>query len=137
MVSLSPVGLNVVPVANELRVQAYYKERVCNCCNVNNITAPVNIQYSTGTPILNGNTIFIPVLAIITVVNSNNGCSCNTQVSTYSESFTVSFQGYSSLPSAITITSLGRIQGITRNCGRCYYDIYDSLNITITPTATT
>lgn len=135
MVNLSPVGLSAAPVANELRVQAHYKERVCNCCNLN-VTAPVNIQYSTGTPILNGTTLFIPVLAVITVVNSNNNCCCNTQVNTYSESFTVSFQGYTALPTAVTVTSLGRIYDIARNCGRCYYDIYDSLNITITPATT-
>lgn len=135
MIYLSPVGLATAPVANQLSIQAHIRERVCVCNSQSLINSPqVSINYTTGTPTLNGTTLFIPILAVITVVN-NCGCGCNITPITFTENFIVSFQGYTSIPTSVTVNSLGKIEGSSVQCGKCYYDIYDSLTVVVTPAA--
>lgn len=135
MVCLSPVGLATTPVANQLSIQAHYRERLCVCRTDSIVNNPqVSISYTTGTPILNGTTLFIPILAVITVVN-NCGCGCSITPRTFTENFIVSFQGYTALPTSVVVNPLGRVEGSSVNCSKCFYDIYDSLNIVVTPAA--
>lgn len=137
-VIISPVGLAAAPVANQLSFMATYKERLCRSFCVNSTLQPqVSVEYTTGTPRLNGTTVFIPITAVITVVSQNNSCGCMAHTQLFTENFVVAFQGQASLPTAVTLAQVGRDQfGSCVNCGRANsYTINDSLTVTITPPA--
>lgn len=134
MLRLSPVGLAAAPVANQLSVLATFREKLCQPFCIDSSVQPLaTVVYSTGTPVLNGTTVFVPVTARITVVTQ--GCGCNAKMQLFTEQFYVSFQGQTAVPTAVTIASVGRVQGgACVQCGHAYaYSINDSLTITITP----
>lgn len=133
MLRLSPVGLAAAPVANQLSVLATYREKLCQpFCIDSSIQPLATVQYTTGTPVLNGTTVFVPITARITVVT---GCGCSAKTQLFTEQFYVAFQGQTAVPTAVTITSVGRLQGGSLvQCGKAYaYSINDSLTVTITP----
>lgn len=135
MVRLSPVGLAAAPVANQVSLLATYKEKLCCPFCVDSSVQPLaTLDYTTGTPVLNGTTVFVPVTARITVV-TGSGCKAKTQL--FTEQFYVAFQGQTGLPTSITVNSVGRIQGGSCvKCGCAYaYSINDSLTVTIVPAA--
>lgn len=133
MVFLSPAGLATAPVANQLPLTAHYIEKFCACNGSSIINTPkASVTYTVGTPTLKGTTLFIPILAVITIVN-HCGCGCSVRPGSFTENFEVTFQGYSALPSSVTVNSLGTLEGNTCRCGKCYFDIYDSINIVVTP----
>lgn len=131
---LSTVGAGTAPVANELRVLAVFKEKVCKAYCVNSTAMPqTTLVYNVGTARLVDTTIFIPITATITVVTPNGCCNANTQV--FTETFVVAFQGFSGLPSVgPVVTSLGRdVQPSCVQCGRAQgVTVNDSLLITLT-----
>lgn len=136
MVSITPVGLAAAPIANELSVLAAFREKLCRPFCIDSTVQPqVTIVYTTGVPVLNGTTVFVPVTATITVVTPTCGCNANTQL--FTEHFYVAFQGQTAVPTSVTITSVGRVQGgACVRCGKASaYSINDSLTITITPPA--
>ena len=136
MLRLSPVGLAAAPVANQLSVLATFREKLCQPFCIDSSVQPLaTLEYSTGTPILNGTTVFIPVTARLTVVTQGCGCKAKTQL--FTEQFYVAFQGQTSVPTAVTLTSVGRVQnGSCVKCRCAYaYSVNDSLTITITPPA--
>lgn len=138
-VYLSPVGASTAPAANELRILAVYKEKVCRAYCVDSTVQPqTNVQYRVGTVRLVDTTLFIPITATISVITPNNCCNANTQV--FTETYVVAFQGYSGPPTAgPTITNLGRdIQPSSVKCGYAHgVTVNDSLLITLTaPDAT-
>lgn len=133
-VYLSPVGASVAPAANELRLLAVMKERLCKLYCVDSTVQPqTTLTYKTGTPRLVDTTIFIPITATISVVVPTGCCGAHTQV--FTETFVVAFQGYTSLPTSITVTNLGRdIQPSCVQCGRANgITINDAFSVTITP----
>lgn len=133
MVRLSPVGLAAAPVANQLSVLATFREKLCHPFCIDSSVQPLApLVYSTGTPVLNGTTVFVPVTARITIV-TGSGCNAKTQL--FTEQFYVAFQGQTAVPTSVTITSVGRVQGGANvQCGCAYaYSINDSLTVTITP----
>lgn len=133
MVRLSPVGLAAAPVANQLSVLATFREKLCHPFCIDSSVQPLaTLQYTSGTPVLNGTTVFIPVTARITVVT---GCGCNAKTQLFTEQFYVAFQGQTAVPTSVTITSVGRVQGGANvQCGHAYaYSINDSLTVTIVP----
>ena len=133
MVRLSPVGLAAAPVANQLSVLATFREKLCHPFCIDSSVQPLaTLVYSTGTPVLNGTTVFVPVTARITIV-TGSGCNAKTQL--FTEQFYVAFQGQTTVPTSVTITSVGRVQGGANvQCGCAYaYSINDSLTVTITP----
>ena len=133
MVRLSPVGLAAAPVANQLSVLATFREKLCHPFCIDSSVQPlVTLVYSTGTPVLNVTTVFVPVTARITIV-TGSGCNAKTQL--FTEQFYVAFQGQTAVPTSVTITSVGRVQGGANvQCGCAYaYSISDSLTVTITP----
>ena len=135
MVRLSPVGLAAAPVANQVSLLATYKEKLCCPFCIDSSVQPLaTLDYTTGTPVLNGTTIFVPVTARITVV-TGSGCKAKTQL--FTEQFYVAFQGQTGLPTSVTVNSVGRIQGGSCvKCGCAYaYSINDSLTVTIVPAA--
>ena len=135
MVRLSPVGLAAAPVANQLSLLITYREKLCHPFCIDSSVQPLaTLQYTTGTPVLDGTTVFVPVTARITVV-TGSGCKAKTQL--FTEQFYVSFQGQTALPTSVTITSVGRTQGgACVTCGRAQaYSINDSVTITIVPAA--
>ncbi|WP_289188686.1 MULTISPECIES: hypothetical protein [Bacteroidales] len=137
-VYLSPVGASAAPAANELRLLAVMKEQLCKGYCVDSTVQPqTTLTYKNGTPRLVGTTIFIPVTATISVVVPTGCCGAHTQV--FTETFVVAFQGYSSLPTSVTVTNLGRdIQPSCIRCGCAYgVTVNDSLQITIAATAAT
>lgn len=137
MVTLSPVGLATALVANQVSFLATFKEKLCRPFCVDSTVQPsVTITYTTGTPRLVGTTVFVRVKAVISIV-TQSGC-CNAKIHLYTETFEVAFQGRTTLPSTVTLTSLGRsMEGSNIKCGRaCYYTIFDSLVVSIaTPAA--
>lgn len=135
MLRLSPVGLAAAPVANQLSVLATFREKLCHPFCIDSSVQPLaTLEYTTGTPVLNGTTVFVPVTARLSIVT---GCGCKAKTQLFTEQFNVAFQGQTAVPTAVTITSVGRIQGGTCvRCGCAYaYSVNDSLTITITPPA--
>ena len=135
MVRLSPVGLAAAPVANQVSLLATDKEKLCCPFCIDSSVQPLaTLDYTTGTPVFNGTTVFVPVTARITVV-TGSGCKAKTQL--FTEQFYVAFQGQTGLPTSVTVNSVGRIQGGSCvKCGCAYaYSINDSLTVTIVPAA--
>lgn len=134
-VTVSPVGLATAQVVNVANIMATYKEKLCRpYCIDSTIQPQVSVVYTTGTPRLNGSTIFIPVRATITIVTQDNRCGCNAHTQLFTETFVVAFQGQTALPTSIILDNVGRDAfGSNVNCGRaCSYTINDSIAITIT-----
>ena len=134
MVSLSPVGLATTAlVANQVSLLATFKEKLCRPFCINSTVQPqVTVVYTTGSPTLNGTTVFVPITAVITIVTPNCGCNANTKL--FTENFVAAFQGQTDLPTAVTVTSEGRTQGGSNVvCGKAHsYTINDSLTVAIT-----
>lgn len=138
MVYISPVGLATAPAANSVSFLATFKEKLCRYICENSTNQPeAFVTYKNETPILNGSTVFVPVVATITIVTPGCGCAVTTQVIT--ERFMVAFQGQTAVPTAVTITSEGVTQGLFKIvCGKSNcYAINDSLAVTITPATAT
>lgn len=139
-VYLSPVGASTAAAANQLRVLAVYKEKLCRTYCVDSTVQPqTTVTYKVGTTRLVGTTLYVPIIATISVVTPVSCCNATTQV--FTESYVVAFQGYSGLPTAGPIVAnLGRdIQPLCVKCGKAQgVTVNDSLLITLTaPTATT
>lgn len=132
MVVLSPVGLAAAPVANQVSFLATYKEKLCKPFCVDSTVQPqATITYSTGTPRLVQTTVFVPVTAVISIVTQPGCCNAKTQL--YTETFYVAFQGRTTIPASVTLTSVGRLAGPTSvRCGKAsQFKIDDSLVVTI------
>lgn len=132
MVTLSPVGLAAAPVANQVSFLATFRERLCRAfCITSSVQPQVSVSYTTGQARLNGTTVFIPITAVVTVVTP--GCGCETKTQLFTENFVVAFQGQTALPTTVTVSSVGRIQGGSCvKCGKAFaYTINDSLVVTI------
>lgn len=132
MITLSPVGLAAAPVANQISLLATFKEKLCHCVCATSTNQPQAVtSYRYETPILNGNTVFIPIVATITIVTPSKGCNAATQV--INERFVVAFQGRTTLPSSVSITEVGVTQGLIKVvCGKSNcYAVNSSLIITI------
>ena len=135
MIRLSPVGLSTGTVPNQVSLLATYREKLCHPFCIDSSVQPLaTLLYTYGTPVLNGTTVFVPITARITVV-TGSGCKAQTQL--FTEQFYVAFQGQTALPTAVTITSVGRVQGGANvECGCAHaYSINDSLTVAITPPA--
>ena len=136
-VFLSPVGLAAAPVANRLSVQATYKEKLCKTvCAISSNQPRATVEYRNDTPVLNGSTVFIPIVATVTLTTP--GCNCQAITQVITERFVVSFQGQTALPASVAITSEGQVQGLIKVvCGKSNcYAINDSISVTITPPET-
>ena len=135
-VYLSPVGLAAAAVANSLNVLATFKEKLCRTVCATSTNQPrATVTYRYETPVLNGSTVFVPIVATITIVSPNCGCDATTQV--INERFVLAFFGQTALPTAVTITEEGETQGLIKVvCGKsnCYM-INSGLTVTITPGA--
>lgn len=133
----SPVGLSAAPVANQLSEMVTYKMKLCKPICVTNNNQPIaSVTYTTGTPTLNGTTVFIPVIASVTLLSPSDCCQAINQM--FTARFTVAFQGRTDLPTSVTIQSVGNSQGIAcvKN-GKAYgYAINDSITVTIGASAT-
>lgn len=136
MVTLSPVGLAAAPVANQVSLLATFKEKLCRCvCSTSSNQPQATVTYKNETPVLNGTTVFVPIVATITIVTPGCGCNATTQV--INERFVVAFQGSTTLPASVTITSLGMTQGLIKIvCGKSNcYAINSSLTVSISAAA--
>lgn len=137
MLRISPAGLAAAPVANQLALHLNFREKLCKPYCIDSSNQPsATVEYTTGTPIFNGSTVFVPVTARISYIAPTN-CGCNANPQAFTEQFYAIFQGQTGLPTAVTITSQGRVQnGANVVCGTAYwYSINDSVLITITPPA--
>lgn len=133
-VTISPTGLAAAPVANVANIMAAYKEKLCRpYCTDSTIQPQVSVVYTTGTAVLDGTTVFVPVRATITIVTQDSKCGCNAHTQLFTENFVVAFQGRTALPSTVTLANVGRYAyGSNVNCGRAYsYTINDSITITL------
>lgn len=135
-VFLNPVGLAAAPVANSLSLGVTYKEHLCRCvCSTSTNQPTATVTYDNEQPVLNGGTVFVPIVATLTIVTPSCGCNAQTQV--IKERFIVEFQGQTAVPTAVNIAVNGRVQGLFKIvCGKSNnYAVNDSLIITITPPA--
>lgn len=136
-VFLSPVGLSAAQVPNRVSLLAIYKERLCRRVCANSTNQPeAFVTYQHGVPVLNGTTVFVPVIATVTIVTPGCDCAATTQVIT--EKFEAAFQDQSTLPTSIAISTEGQVQELANvSCGssNCLA-VYSSLTVTITPGTT-
>lgn len=136
--TISPIGLAAAPVANTLSFMATYDEKLCRPFCVDSTLQPqVSVVYTTGTPRLRDTTVYVPIKAVITVVTQTGTCGCCAHTQLFTENYKVAFQDQTALPTAVTLTLLGRDEeGTHVNCGKaCSYTISDSLRVVITPPA--
>lgn len=137
MVTLSPVGLATAQAANSVSLLATFKEKLCKTvCATSTEQPQATVALRNETPMLNGTTVFVPIVATITLVTPSCGCRAMTQVIT--ERFLVAFQGRTTLPTSVTITPAGIQQGLIKVvCGKSNtYAINLSLSVAISaPTA--
>ena len=136
MVYTSPVGLATAAAVNSVSMLVTFKEKLCNSICANSTNGPESsVTYTYETPIFNGTTVFVPVVAKVTIITPTKCCQSSTQVIT--ERFMVAFQGQTGLPTAVTITSEGLTSGLYKvMCGKSNsYYISDSIAVTITPAA--
>lgn len=129
MVTLSPVGLAAAPVANQVSLLATFKEKLCSCVCATSSNQPfATVNYRYEQPILNGTTVFIPIIANISI--QSPGCNAPR---TITERFMVAFQGRTAVPASVTITQVGITQGLIKIvCGKSNtYAINSSLTISI------
>lgn len=132
MVVLSPVGLATAPVANQVSFLATFKEKLCrSVCSTSTNQPQATVAYSYEAPTLNGTTVFVPIVATITIVTPGCGCNASTQV--INERFIVAFQGRTAIPESVTITQNGLIQNLIKVvCGKSScYAINSSLTVAI------
>lgn len=129
MVTLSPVGLATAPVANQVSLLATFKEKLCQCVCATSSNLPfATITYRNETPVLNGTTVFVPIIANISI--QSPGCSAPRSIT---ERFMVAFQGRTAVPASVTITQVGLTQGLIKIvCGKsnCYV-INSSITVSI------
>lgn len=133
MVTLSPVGLAAASVPNQVSLLATFKEKLCRPFCIDSTVQPqVSVVYTRDNATLVGSTVFVPITAVITVVTPGCGCKATTQL--FTEKFVAAFQGRTALPTAVTITSVGRTQrGSCVKCGKAFgYTVNDSLTIALT-----
>lgn len=133
MVKISPVGLAAAAVANQLPILATFKEKLCRTiCTDSTLQPQVSIVYTNETAQLVDTTVFVPIVATVTIVTPGCGCKATTQL--FTEKFVAAFQGQTALPTSVTIATLGRTQSLSNVCcGKASsVTINDSLTITIT-----
>ena len=136
MLRVFPVGLSAGPVANQLSIHVNLRKKLCRAYCIDSSNQPfASVEYTAGTPILNGTTVFVPITARATITVP--GCGCYSKPQLLTEQFYAAFQGYTALPTSVVIESVGRVQnGADVECGCAHsYSINDSLTITITPPA--
>lgn len=129
MVVLSPVGLAAAPVANQVSLLATFKEKLCNCVCATSSNQPfAAISYRNEQPILNGTTVFVPIVVNISI--QMPGCNAPQPIT---ERFMVAFQGRTTIPASVTITQVGMTQGLIKIvCGKSKcYAINSSLTVSI------
>jgi hypothetical protein len=132
MLRVSPVGLAAAPVVNQLSLLLTFREKLCKpFCIDSSLQPSASVVYSTGTPVLNDTTVFVPVTARITITSPSCGCNATSQL--YTEQFYVAFQGQTEVPLAVQISSVGTIQGgSVVACGKALaYSLNDSVTISI------
>lgn len=132
MVKISPVGLAAAAVANQLPILATYKEKLCRViCTDSALQPQVSIVYTNEPAQLVDTTVFVPIVATITIVTPGCGCKATTQL--FTEKFMTAFQGQTALPTSVTIATVGRVQSLSNVCcGKAgAVTINDSLTITI------
>lgn len=130
---LSPVGLAAAPVANQAAFLATFKEKLCRCVCATSTNQPfANVTFRNEAPTLNGTTVFVPIVATITLTTPN-ACKCQAETQVINERFVVAFQGSTALPTSVTITQLGTTKGLIKIvCGKSNcYAINSSLTVTI------
>lgn len=128
-----PVGSSATAEANTLGVLVTLKEKLCKPFSTCGTILPTaTVQYSNETPVLEGTTVFVPILAKITI-SVPSGCGCNVVTQLFTERFYVAFQGQTTLPASVTITNNGQVQGAynVSCCKSRNYVIEDSLTITL------
>lgn len=110
MITITPAGLSTTAlVANQESLLVTITERLARLYKLCSVIQPqASITYTTGTPVLKGTTVFVPVIANVTVDYTPSG-SPTTLRQIYVESFTVAFQGQTAVPATVTIESLGTL----------------------------
>lgn len=133
--AISPVLAYYTPTKGFLLalVLATFKEKLCRCVCATSTNQPfATVTYRNETPVLNGTTVFVPIVATITITTPN-ACKCQAETQVINERFVVAFQGRTTLPTSVTINQLGMTQGLIKIvCGKSNcYAINSSLSVSI------
>ena len=73
-VFLSPVGLAAAPTANTVALLATFKEKLCRVVCATSTNQPqATVTYRYEQPVLNGNTVFVPIVATTAVTINQEG----------------------------------------------------------------
>lgn len=126
-------ALTAAIMANQATFLATFKEKLCRCVCVTSTNQPfAAVTYRNEAPVLNGTTVFIPIVATITITTPN-ACKCQAETQVINERFMVAFQGRTTLPASVTIGQIGITQGLIKVvCGKSNcYAINSSLTVTI------
>lgn len=133
MVILSPVGLSAAPVANQVSLLATFKKKLCRSVCATSTNQPfATVTYRNETPVLNGTTVFVPIIATITITTPN-ACKCQAETQVINERFIVAFQGRTTVPVSVAITQDGQTQGLIKIvCGKSnWYVVNSSITVAI------
>lgn len=139
MITILPISPETSPSSDTQSLLIDLREKLCRPCCINSENRPeVAVRYSNGTPVVSGNTLFIPITATITFIVP--GCKClqcggnksTTQI--FTENFTVAFQGRTTIPTVVTIRSTGHIENYSDiKCCKCFGYVYkDAITINLT-----
>lgn len=135
MVTLSPVGLNSINIiANQVSLLVTINEKLAKTYCINSSVQPqITLNYTTGNAKFIGETVFVPITAVLAIaIPDNNG---NILTRLYTEKFDVAFQNQTGLPRTVTVTSLGRDAfGSNIKCCKVHnYTVNDSITVEIVP----
>ena len=82
---------------------------MCRCVCATSTNQPfATVTYRNETPVLNGTTVFVPIVATITITTPN-ACKCQAEAQVINERFVVAFQGRTTLPTSVTIEANGKM----------------------------
>lgn len=132
MVEISQAGTSATTsTANELIVTVSYKERYKrpkHCKRLDPVQ--VGTSYSIGEMEMAGNVLYVPVIATITAVYLL--CNGESTGKTFTETFTLSFQGQSTLTSGVSVVSYGKTyDAVASCCGTTTLLVNDSIAVTV------
>lgn len=131
MITITPAGSDNTS-STVLDLTTSFKEKFPKPYRTSTTNQPhAAVDYIVGTPVLNSTTVFVPITAVLTIIDL--GC-CKKESLVYTEDFTVSFLDQTSLPASIKVESNGSDNSFSDiRCGYASsYRFDDSITITIT-----
>ena len=135
MLKITPAGQSGTTLtANRIDLTLDFDVPLATPCRlIGGMQPQYTLTYTSGQPVVNDTTAFVPITAVLTLVQAVGKCGC-AKTKIFTETFNVSFQD-NLTASSVSIASEGRV-GMLRgiNCNTCgtRYGVTDSVRITLT-----